>query len=187
MKENENSGSCNFSETINFGSVLTELQEKLSKIEAENVLLRNELENVKACNVMFSEELSKTRMRVTTLAFSAGVLSDDDVSFFSSPEWGEMMKKEGFVPQGFLMTRNASDDDAIIYSKVTSDGFLTTSDVMKLLGVTRPSAQKSMERAAQLHDDLFFFKQRIKTGSKKSVWVLEHASFRSCQVVSGIV
>lgn len=161
------------------------LKDEIAFLKTENQKL---LETVQALNNLRAEEIALTKRRLEALAFATGVLDEESVSFQTATEWGEMLKSEHFEPQSVLMSKSFVDLDSQIYEKVVSSGYMTTTDVMKTFDLSRPGAQKAMKRAAEFHDDLIFSKQRIKAASRRSVWILEHVSFRNPSVlVSGIV
>ena len=156
---------------------------RLSEIEA---MLKNLQETIADHMEQDGLQNAEQNRRITAISYAAGILGESAVNFSTPEEWKDLLAEFDFSPTCVLMTGDAEDVDNQLYDETLKRGFLTTTDVMKMLSFSRPGAIRAMRRSADLHSDLVFAKRKTRNNSARRVWILEHVEHMSTVAVNGM-
>lgn len=130
-------------------------------------------------------EIAFLKRKTTAIAFAAGLMSEDSANFYSPEDLKNLISEFDLTPQCVLMTADSETTVFQLYEETIKRGFLTTSDVMKMLSYSRPGAIRIMRQTANLHSDLVFAKRKIRNNSARRVWILEHVEHMATVAVKG--
>lgn len=175
--------SCRYGD---FAAEISRLTAQVDELRDENAALRSKLDELsKSVDYICTTDLATLKRKTLAVMYAVGVLDENEVSYYTGEEWASLLSEFNLTPNCVLMPREAEDVDRQLYEETVHRGFLTTTDVMRMLSYSRPGALRAMQRTSEIHTDLVLAKRKTRNNSARRVWILEHVEHMSTVAING--